>query len=91
MARTQPGAEQIEWNGWRAAVRAELEAVEGAGGGSWLRGRRARVLATGQLAAGLPLTVWGVRRHSAGWIVAGTLLMLHGALGLAYDRLRAFD
>jgi hypothetical protein len=91
VARVQPGAEQIEWKGWRAAVRAELEAVEGADTGSWLRGRRARVLATGQLAAGLPLTLWGVHRHSAGWIVAGTLLMLHGALGLAYDHLHAFD
>ncbi|MCX4408083.1 hypothetical protein ACFV8Z_48795 [Streptomyces sp. NPDC059837] len=91
VARVQPGAEQIEWSGWRAAVRAELEAAEGAGTGSRRRGRRARVLATGQLAAGLPLTLWGVRRHSAGWIVAGTLLMLHGALGLAYDHLHAFD
>jgi hypothetical protein len=40
---------------------------------------------------GLPVTVWGVRRRSGGWIVAGAVLMLRGALGLAYDHLRAYD
>jgi hypothetical protein len=94
VARIQPGAEQIEqieWTGWRAAVRAELDVVEAAAAGSWLRGPRGRALAAGQLAVGLPLTVLGVRRRSAGWIVAGTLLAVHGALCLAFDRLRAFD
>jgi hypothetical protein len=91
VARIQPGAEQIEWVGWRAAVRAELDVVEGGSLGSWLRGPKARTLAAAQLAVGLPLTVCGVRRRSGGWIVAGALLMIHGALGLAYDRLRAFD
>lgn len=91
VARIQPGAEQIEWNGWRAAVRAELDAVEGSTFGSWARGPRARVLAAGELAVGLPLTLWGLRRRSGGWIVGGALLTLHGALGLAYDQLRAFD
>ena len=90
VARVQPDAEQIEWSGWRAAVRAELDVVEGGSLGPWLRGPRARALAVAQLAAGVPLTMWGVRRRSGGWAVAGTLLMIHGALGLAYDRLRAF-
>jgi hypothetical protein len=91
VARIQPGAEQIEWSGWRAAVRAELDVVEGGSLGSWFRGSKARDLATAELAAGLPLTAWGVRRRSAGWIAAGTLLVIHGALGLAYSHLRAFD
>ncbi|MFE9920884.1 hypothetical protein ACFYQA_04695 [Streptomyces sp. NPDC005774] len=40
-------------------------------------------LALAQMAAGLPLAVWGLRHHSGGWIVAGTLLLAHGALALA--------
>lgn len=91
VARIQPGAEQIEWSGWRAALRAELDVVEGGSLGSWFRGPKARALATAELAAGLPLTAWGVRRRSAGWIATGALLTAHGALGLAYGHLRAFD
>jgi hypothetical protein len=90
-ARIRPDAEQIEWTGWRAAVGAELDVVESGGLGPWLRGPRARTLAAVQLAVGLPLTAWGVRRRSGGWIVAGAVLTLRGALGLAYDQLRAFD
>jgi len=91
VARIQPGAEQIEWTGWRAAVRAELDAVEDSALGTWLRGQKAGTLAVAELAVGLPLTAWGVRRRRGGWIAAGALLVIHGALGLAYDRLRAFD
>jgi hypothetical protein len=91
VARVQPGAEQIEWTGWRAAVRAELDVVESGGLGSWLRGPRARVLAAAELAAGLPLTAWGVRRRSGGWIVAGALLLAHGAVGVAYELMRPRD
>ncbi|MFI8302002.1 hypothetical protein ACIF80_00885 [Streptomyces sp. NPDC085927] len=40
-------------------------------------------LALAQMAAGLPLAVWGLRHRSGGWIVAGTLLLAHGALTLA--------
>ncbi|MFB7247810.1 hypothetical protein CW362_23940 [Streptomyces populi] len=89
--RIRPDAEQIEWNGWRAAVGAELDVVESGGLGPWLRGPRARTLAAAQLAVGLPVAVWGIRRHSGGWIAAGTVLTLRGALGLAYDQLRAYD
>ncbi|MFI6336861.1 hypothetical protein [Streptomyces sp. NPDC050535] len=88
-ARVQPGVEQIEWPGWRAAVGAELDVVEGGDLGPWLRGPKARALAVAQLAAGLPLAGWGMRRGSGGWTAAGLLLAIHGALGLAYDRLRA--
>jgi len=87
-ARGRPGAEQIEWSGRRHAVRAELEAVESGRLDSW-RPRsgspQALALSLAQVAAGLPLMVWSVRRRSGGWLVAGALLLAHGALGLAYD------
>ncbi|MFD0026317.1 hypothetical protein [Streptomyces sp. NPDC058382] len=83
-----PDAERIAWTGWRDAVRVELEAVENSRVGPWMRGPRARALAGAQLAAGLPLALWGAGRRSGGWVFAGALLMVHGALGLAYDRIR---
>lgn len=36
--------------------------------------------ALAQRAAGLPPAVWGLRHRSGGWIVAGTLLLVHGTL-----------
>ncbi|MGW7306425.1 hypothetical protein ACWGI1_12710 [Streptomyces sp. NPDC054835] len=87
VARVQ-GAEPIEWHGWRDAVRAELDAVEGGRLGPYLRGPKARLLGAAQLAAGVPLLALGVTRRSGGWATAGVLLVAHGALGLAYDRLR---
>ncbi|PPS68912.1 hypothetical protein BZZ08_07362 [Streptomyces sp. MH60] len=36
------------------------------------------------MVTGLPLTVWGLRRRSGGWTVAGALLVGHGALGAAH-------
>ncbi|ROQ82775.1 hypothetical protein EDD95_2403 [Streptomyces sp. CEV 2-1] len=87
-AGTGPTVERVAWTGWRDAVRVELEAVENSRVGPWMRGPRARALAGAQLAAGLPLALWGAGRHSGGWVFAGALLMLHGALGLAYDRMR---
>lgn len=82
-ARALPYAERVEWPGLRAAVRAEL-APDG--------GRPAPyAFAAAQLAAGLPLTVWGVRRRSAGWVVAGTLLLAHGVLGLVRGVWRPLD
>ncbi|MHB9758873.1 hypothetical protein ACYBSK_31235 [Streptomyces sp. BYX5S] len=89
VARIQPDARQITWSGWRDAVHAELDVVEATSVGPWLRGPRARWLAAAQLAAGLPLTAYGLRRRSGGWITAGSLLLLHGTLGFAYDKLRA--
>ncbi|MEU8762606.1 hypothetical protein [Streptomyces sp. NPDC048659] len=87
VARAQ-GAEPLEWPGWRDAVRAELDAVEGGRLGPYLRGPKARLLCAAQLAAGVPLLAWGIGRRSGGWATAGGLLVAHGALGLAYDRLR---
>ncbi|MHC0431735.1 hypothetical protein ACX6XY_16360 [Streptomyces sp. O3] len=91
VARVQPDVEQVEWSGWRDAVRAELDVVEQGGLGPWLRGPRARALSAVQLAAGVPVTLWGVRRRSAGWLLAGLLLLTHGAGGIAYDALRTRD
>jgi hypothetical protein len=93
-ARGQPYARRIEWSGWRDAVRAELDAVEGGRLGPWLpwaAGPKAHALALTQVAAGLPVAAWGLRRHNAGWIAAGALLLAHGALGLAYDMVRPLD
>ncbi|WP_233645725.1 hypothetical protein [Streptomyces sp. BSE6.1] len=50
----------------------------------WTGGPGAHALALAQVAVGLPLTVWGLRRHSGGWTVAGALLVGHGALGVAH-------
>ncbi|MFD3559432.1 hypothetical protein ACFWVU_07160 [Streptomyces sp. NPDC058686] len=91
VARMQAGAEHIEWPGWRDAVRAELDVVERSAIGPWLRGPKARTAAAAQLAVGIPLTVWGLRRRGAGRVAAGALLVVYGALALAYDRLRAWD
>ncbi|WNI22487.1 hypothetical protein [Streptomyces sp. ITFR-16] len=87
-AAARPDAGRVEWTGWRDAVEAELGVVEDSRVGPWMRGPRARALAGAQLAAGLPLLLWGAGRRSGGWAAAGALLMVHGALGLAYDRMR---
>ena len=92
-ARLQPHV-RIEWSGWRDVFRAELDAVEGGRLGPWLPwagGPKAHALALAQVAAGLPLAAWGLRRRSGGWIVAGAVLLAHGALGLAYEAVRPLD
>lgn len=53
--------------------------------------RRPARWAGAQIAAGLPLTLWGARRRSGGWITAGLVLLAQGLLGLAYDRFRGAD
>ncbi|MFI6060799.1 hypothetical protein [Streptomyces sp. NPDC051286] len=88
-ADSRPGTERIAWAGWRDALKTELAAVESGRLGPWLRGPKARALATAQLAAGVPLVTWGIGRRSGGWAFAGALLIVHGALGLACDRIRA--
>ncbi|MFF0556710.1 hypothetical protein [Streptomyces sp. NPDC004266] len=87
-AALDQGAEQLEGHGRRDAVRAEPEAVEGSPAGPHPRGHEARVLGGAQLLAGVPLLLWGAARRSGGWATAGALLVAHGALGLAHDRLR---
>ncbi|MEU1017008.1 hypothetical protein ABZ383_28220 [Streptomyces sp. NPDC005900] len=89
VARDQRGSRRVEWSGWREAVRAEFDVVESGPLGTWVRGPRARALAAAQVAAGLPLAAWAVRRHSGGWAAAAAVLLAQGALGLTYDRLRA--
>ncbi|MFJ8860056.1 hypothetical protein ACIRD8_16665 [Streptomyces sp. NPDC102451] len=91
VARIHPEAEQIEWAGWRDAVRVELDVVESGSLGPWMVGPRARAVATAQVAAGLPLTLWGARRRSGGWITAGLILLVQGLLGFAYNRFRGAD
>ncbi|AWW37634.1 membrane protein [Streptomyces sp. AS58] len=93
-ARAQPDTRTIEWAGWRAAVGADLDVVRGSRLGRylpWSGDPRARALALTQVAAGLPLTAWGLRRRSGGWTAAGAFLMGHGTLGLAYDLGRPRD
>ncbi|WP_175410373.1 hypothetical protein [Streptomyces sp. TRM64462] len=88
--QAEAGARQIEGHGWRDAVRAELDVVEHGRLGPWLRGPRARFIGAAQLALGLPLLAWAlVPRLRPGWAAAGALLTAQGALGLAYDRMRA--
>ncbi|MEV6398225.1 hypothetical protein AB0M39_26210 [Streptomyces sp. NPDC051907] len=87
VARAQ-GAEAVEWSGWRDAVRAELDVVEEGPLGPWLRGRKARIWGAAQVAVGVPMAVWGLRTRGAGWVVAGTVLVVDGVVGLAYERLR---
>ncbi|MCM2388022.1 hypothetical protein [Streptomyces albipurpureus] len=85
------GAQTVEWAGWRDAVRAEIQAVE-EGLDHWLRAprqrTRAQVIGAVQLGAGVPLAIWGLRRHSAGWFTAGTVLIINGVIDLAVDRAR---
>ena len=88
VAGIHPEAEQIEWAGWRDAVRVELDAVESGSLGPWVLGPRARAVAAAQVVAGVPLALWGARRRSGGWIAAGLVLLVQGLLGFAYDRLR---
>ncbi|PSK69853.1 hypothetical protein C6W96_24910 [Streptomyces sp. CS149] len=89
VAAVQRQVDRVEWAGWRDAVRVELDAVESSRVGPWVRGPRARAVAAVQLAAGLPLLLWGARRRSGGWAAAGAVLVAQGALGLAYERARA--
>ncbi|MFC3575658.1 hypothetical protein ACFOZ0_20730 [Streptomyces yaanensis] len=93
-ALVRPDAEKIAWPGCRDALRTALDAVGTTRLGPWLPWAgtpKARALALAQVAAGLPLTTWGLRHRSGGWIVAGALLLAHGALGLVYDLGRPRD
>ncbi|MFE3035234.1 hypothetical protein ACFXKY_26740 [Streptomyces canus] len=88
VARARPDTRPIAWEGLQDTVRGELEAVVGRRLTPWLPWSgdpRARTLALAQMAAGLPLAVWGLRHRSGGWLTAGALLLAHGTLGLSYD------
>ena len=47
-------------------------------------GPRARALARPRWRRACRSLCWGLRRRSGGWVTAGGLLLVHGALGLAY-------
>ncbi|CAL9568940.1 hypothetical protein SUDANB108_04823 [Streptomyces sp. enrichment culture] len=84
-----PGSLPVAWPGLREAV-AERGTVDHSRLGPWMPwagGPRARALALAQVAGGVPLLAWGLRRRGGGWgwAAAGALLLAHGALGLAYD------
>ncbi|PNG17817.1 hypothetical protein [Streptomyces cahuitamycinicus] len=92
-AARRPDSLPVEWPGRREAG-AERDPVGRTPLGPWMPwtgGPRARALALAQLAAGLPLLVWGLRRRGSGWATAGALLLAHGALGLTYDLTRPRD
>lgn len=72
-----PGSEPLAAHGLLDAVRAETHA---------LRHPATRAPAAAQIAVGLPMTVWGLARRSAGWTAAGVVLLVHGLLGLARAR-----
>ncbi|WP_330337845.1 hypothetical protein [Streptomyces sp. NBC_00557] len=80
---------------WQAAVRLRPVAGERDGGGTgigaWVPGSgdpRARWLGMVQAGLGLPVTLWGIRRRSGGWVAAGLLLLAHGVLAMAYEGTR---
>ncbi|HWU11221.1 MAG TPA: hypothetical protein VN520_33505 [Streptomyces sp.] len=90
-AGAHPEAEQVERAGRRDAVRMGLDAVESGSPGPRVLGPRARAVATAQVATGLPLALWGVRRRSGGWVTAGLILLVQGVLRLAHNRIRGAD
>ncbi|GAA3492141.1 hypothetical protein GCM10018987_62240 [Streptomyces cremeus] len=87
-ARAESGAQTVEWSGWRDALRAEFDVVDRGPVGAWVRGPRARAVGVAQVVVGAPMLGWGLRRGSAGWAVAGGVLLAQGVTGLAYDRAR---
>ncbi|MFJ9901612.1 hypothetical protein ACIRVK_01680 [Streptomyces sp. NPDC101152] len=93
-ARVQPDAQTVERPEPPEPVRAVLD---GAADGHhapclpWSGTPTSHALALAQVATGLPLALWGLRRRSAGWITAGALLPAHGALGLSYELIRPWD
>ncbi|MFF7978480.1 hypothetical protein ACFZDK_05010 [Streptomyces sp. NPDC007901] len=66
---------------------ADARHVEGAGpdGARGAGMPRAHWLALAELAVGVPVAAWAVRRRSVGWAAVGTVLMVHGGLELSYE------
>ncbi|WP_316783811.1 hypothetical protein [Streptomyces sasae] len=75
-----------------AGAGADVRHVGGVGGIRGVRGvavaggmPRAHRLALAEVAVGVPVAAWGVRRRSAGWAAVGMALMAHGGLELSYE------
>jgi len=93
-ARGRPDTRAVERPGRSEEARTELDAFDSGRLASWMPWSgtsRSRALALAQVVTGLPLAAWGVRRRSGGWIVAGALLLAHGAVGVAYELMRPRD
>jgi len=94
LAGARPDTRAVERPGWPEAVRTGLDALDGSRLAPWMPWSgtsRSRALTLAQVATGLPLTVWGVRRRSAGRVVAGLLLLGQGMAGVAYELMRPRD
>ncbi|MEU0372820.1 hypothetical protein ABZ070_21630 [Streptomyces sp. NPDC006283] len=80
----QADAEAVKSTGPPAQAATEQAAAlaEGPPRRPWPYGPGARRAGAVQLGVGLPLVAWGARRRSAGWAVAGVVLVAHGALAL---------
>jgi hypothetical protein len=92
----RPDAHAVEWPDPGEVLRTGPGAAAGGRPGPyvpwpWTGGPQARTLALAQMAAGIPVTVWGLRRRSGGWITAGALLLAHGALGFFYGLAHPLD
>ncbi|MFJ8073066.1 hypothetical protein ACIQ7Q_03725 [Streptomyces sp. NPDC096176] len=70
------------------AATAPTEELEEGSRRPWPHGTGARRAGAVQLGVGLPLVAWGAWRRSAGWAVAGAVLIAHGALALTCGRPR---
>ncbi|MFB7928516.1 hypothetical protein ACFC4C_05345 [Streptomyces sp. NPDC056039] len=81
-----PDSLPVAWPGGREAVGERRAAAHSRLGPwmPWTGDPRARALALAQVAAGVPLLAWALRRRSGGWAAAGGLLLANGTLGLAY-------
>ncbi|MEU0966639.1 hypothetical protein ABZ357_14935 [Streptomyces sp. NPDC005917] len=63
-----------------------VEGVGSVGDGEAEEGMpRAHRLALAEVAVGMPVAAWGVRRRSVAWAAVGAVLIVHGALELSYE------
>ncbi|WP_167391717.1 hypothetical protein [Streptomyces humi] len=42
-------------------------------------------VAWGEVCVGVPAVLWGARRRSVPWVLAGAVLLVHGVLELSYE------
>ncbi|MGX1565061.1 hypothetical protein [Streptomyces sp. NPDC055506] len=85
-AALRPDSLPVAWPG-RSAEVGERDTADRSRLGPWVPwtgGPGAHALALAQVAAGVSLLAWGLRRRSGGWAAAGGLLLANGTLSLAY-------